>query len=424
MPLAPLWKTAKTTFENTTNKKKPSATWLGNIRKSAGIDGALKAIDAAKTAADLKKALTTLSTTSAAYITLLDATAKDPKAVPLADKPAYVTAINALKAALEHIKDEGGKLETVLEGAGKKDQVNATRLKEANDFVAGRQKTIAFAGKLVQQMRGFLAQITQSAAGAAKQFEEAKKAAAQSNTMLHQVAIGVIDKYIDQAEKIAETASKQYTENIKEGGELMKYRMEDKMDDLPESISKPLKQKSNDAWRQVNAAASEMNTVKGEIEHKLAETKAYRNQAEAVGNQLRDPAEYIGELKKVLAEIEEEMKTVTLKGGRIIKANEAVTDIAKQPPDVQANWYRNNLGQSDRYEPDITVAIKKLNSLGTQANVPRGAMEDKGVAAAVMATRKAAKEGIDYAQSALLASSQLRSKILLQSQRLAKATGV
>jgi hypothetical protein len=55
MPLSPLWKAAKTTFENTTKQKKPSEKWIGNIRKSTGIESALKDIDSAKTASDLKK---------------------------------------------------------------------------------------------------------------------------------------------------------------------------------------------------------------------------------------------------------------------------------------------------------------------------------------------------------------------------------
>ncbi len=42
--------------------KKPSATWVGNIRKSTGIEAALKEVDGAKTAKDLKAALAKLST--------------------------------------------------------------------------------------------------------------------------------------------------------------------------------------------------------------------------------------------------------------------------------------------------------------------------------------------------------------------------
>jgi hypothetical protein len=131
-----------------------------------------------------------LASATTTYIALLDNTAKDPKTVPVGDKSVYVAASNKLKAELEDTKEEGAKLETALEGAEKKDKVNPAILKECNDFIALRQNAAVEAGKMLVQMKGFLTQITQSAAGAAKQLEEAKKAAKESNLMGHQVAVG------------------------------------------------------------------------------------------------------------------------------------------------------------------------------------------------------------------------------------------
>jgi hypothetical protein len=199
----------------------------------------------------------------------------------------------------------------------------------------------------------------------------------------------------------------------------MQCRMDSSaFDSLPPSLKAPLKQKSNAAWKPVNAATSEMNTVLKQVEAKLVECKAYRSQAESVGNQLRDPKEYVAEMHKLEEEIEKETAVTMIKGDRLIKANEAVADIQKQPPDVQANWYRNNLGQWQRYEPEIKAAVQKLKSLCARALVPRGATEDKRVADALASVKKAAQEAVDRCETALVAGGQLQAKIQLQSQRL------
>jgi len=61
------WKKAKTAFETATQKKKPSASFLGVFNKGTGISAALESADNAKTAGDLQKAMATFQKTYVDY---------------------------------------------------------------------------------------------------------------------------------------------------------------------------------------------------------------------------------------------------------------------------------------------------------------------------------------------------------------------
>jgi hypothetical protein len=420
MPLSPTWKLAKTTFENTTKTKKPSDTWIGNVRKSTGIDQALKDIDGAKNAADLKKALTTLGTKATEYISLLDRTAKDPKAVPVGDKQVYLTALAKLKETLEDLKSEGEKLEEALEGAGKKDKVDPELLKAANEHIALRLKAAAEAPKMVTAMRVYLTEITQAALGAAKQLEAARKAAKESNTMLHQVAVGVIHKYIEQGEGIEANAIRDYKEQTSEKSLLMAARSDNGkvFDALPDSLKATLKQKRDAPFKAIGSATAELGSIMNEVKAKLVEIKTALSQAEAVGNQLKAPSVYISELTKLKGEVEKIAADASIKVDKIVKSKDAVAGMKTQAPDVQIKWYDLQIGQWERYQPDIKLAAEKLKSLGARLQLPKGALETKAVAELVDTIGKTVKEGMDFCQTGIIAGGQMVGAIQLQKQRL------
>ncbi len=249
-------------------------------------------------------------------------------------------------------------------------------MKEANDHIALRLKAASEVPKFTATFKRYLDEINVSAAGAAKQLEAAKQAAKESNTMLHQVAIGVIHKYIDQATPIFAKAQKEYRELTAEGSMLMAGRLDLKavFDALPASIQPAMKAKRDAPWKIVAAGTSAMGNAVSQIDHRLSEIRTMLAQAEAVGNQLKDPEVYVAELTKLKAEVEKLILDTHIKSDRVVKGNDLVVGIAKEPPDVQVNWYKNQLTQWERYQPDITLTIQKLKAFVGRTALPRGAM--------------------------------------------------
>lgn len=423
MPLATNWKTAKTTFEAATGKKKPSDKFLGVFRKGTSIEATLKDVDSAKTAADLRKALGKFTTVYTDYCVQLDKAAADPKTVPAPDKPAYVMAIKKLREDLKKIEADGAKIAETLGDAGKKDKVDPNALKEANEHLAMRVEAGKQAEQMVATYKGHLAKVNGHKASALKQLDAAKSAAKSSNTMLHQVAVGTIDRFLMEAEKVSGPARTVYLEKVTKGGSIMMDARQDCPDKitkgLPASVLATYTPKSKEAFRKLSGHTAELTTILNDIEATVQEIKAIHKQAEGAGNTLKDPKAYIAELTKLLETTKKDAKDASIKGDRIIKGNEAVAGIMKNTPEEQANWYRLQEDQWKRYEPDMKMATKTLTAYKAQASATHdGAREDARIDKLVKEIEEAAEDGLEYIQTVHLAGSQLVAKIKLQRGRL------
>jgi hypothetical protein len=110
MPFQEQWKAAKTKFAAATGKKKPSEKFMGFYRKSSGVEGALKKIDAAiakKLPNELATALEEYRKTHATYYATMH---KAAKAEPGDEN--YLSELTKLNLALNQIyreADEAGK---------------------------------------------------------------------------------------------------------------------------------------------------------------------------------------------------------------------------------------------------------------------------------------------------------------------------
>jgi hypothetical protein len=429
MALAASWKTAKTAFENATNKKKPSEKFLGVFRKGSGIETALKSVDDAKTADDLKKALLKFNTAYTAYIKELDKTAADPKTVPAADKAAYVAEIKKLKTALEKIEADGEGIAAALGTTKGKVAVDSNQLKEANtkvlkeaeEHLALRERAGKEAQGLVAKFKAELAKAETNLNNAKKQLEEAKKAGKSGNTMGHQVAVGVIHRYVEEITKIAGPVRSTYDAKVSGGqSEMMQARMDfGGRDKLPESMRQAYLTKSGAAFKILGGATAELTSLLGSIENKVHEVEAVLAQAEGAGSTMKSPKEYLGKLNKLLADVTKEAKDASIKGDRIIKGNEQVAEQQKKPKDEALRWYDLQEGQWKRYEPDMKVAAQRLKALKAQATaIPEVAREDGAIDKLVTQVEKVADDGLDYVDTVNLAGGQLMAKMNLQRNRL------
>lgn len=113
MPFQDQWKTAKTKFKEATGKKKPSEKFMGFYRKSAGLEGALKKIDAAvakKLPDDLATALEEYRKAHATYYATMLKAAKAE-----AGDENYQTELTKLNVALNQIYREAEEAGRALE---------------------------------------------------------------------------------------------------------------------------------------------------------------------------------------------------------------------------------------------------------------------------------------------------------------------
>jgi len=113
MPFQEQWKAAKTKFKDATGKKKPSEKFMGFYRKSAGLEGALKKIDAAvakKLPDDLATALEEYRKAHATYYATMLKAAKAE-----AGDENYQTELTKLNLALNQIYREADEAGRALE---------------------------------------------------------------------------------------------------------------------------------------------------------------------------------------------------------------------------------------------------------------------------------------------------------------------
>lgn len=419
MSVVARWKTAKTTFETTTGKKKPSDKFLGLVRKGSGIEAALKVVDGAKDVAALRKALDKFNAAYTDHLKQLDKAAADPKTVPAADKAAYVAAIKALKTSLETIEADAAKMGEALQGAGKKEKVDSKALKEAMDHLALREKGVKESAALAAGFKASLAKVKASLANAQKQLAAARAAGKSGDALGHGVAVGVIDRYIEEIEAVAKATDKTYRANVTDGSStFMKARLDPSTTGLPDSVLSGYLPKSKAAFAKMSQAVNEVNLLRQEIENAVDEVRALRAQAQGAGSQLKPSAAYVKDLTQLLAQIDKVNKDAHIKGDRIVKGNAQVPSIKAQAPDVQEKWYRLQEDQWNRYAPDMKLVKQRLTSLLAQAALPRGALEDAKVEKLVGEVKAAVKEGADYVDTVMLAGQQLLARIKLQRTQL------
>lgn len=414
MTLAADWKTAKTAFETATGKKKPSEKFLGIFRQGTGIESALKEVDGAKDAAALRKALAKFNTAYTDYVKLLEKNAADPKVVPAADKAAYVTAIGKLKGDLKKIEADGENIGKTLGDAGGKEKVDANALKEADEHLKLREKGAAEAAGYVKSFQASLGKADQLIKLAAKQLDAAKAAGKSGNTMMHQVAVGVIQKCIAELEPIANKVDSDYDKATADSGTLMKARMDPATDKLPESVKKGYLPKSKDAFKRMSAATAEMTSLRSEVMNKVEEARALLAEAEGAGSTMKDPSAYLAQLERLAGEIEKEGKSITIKGDRVIKGAEAIDKAKKTNPPKEAFEKLLTLqeGQWARYAPDMKASRGRVQSLEKQtAGVPPGAREDDKVGKLVDQIKAAAADVTTYLDRVEKAGADLLKKI-------------
>lgn len=413
MPFKDDWKKAKTAFETATGKKKPSATFLGVFRKGTGLESALKDMDGAKTAGDLRKAMASFEKAYGEYIAMLKKAAADPKSVPAADKPDYIKAIGVMEKALDAIHSDAAKVAETLGGADKKEKVDTGAIKEANDHLAMRIRVAKQAQDFAKKLQGEATDLKSKIDKCKEQAVKAANAAKKSDTMNHMVAVGVIDRYIEEASALAEARAKEVLAmTTSNDSEFMKARMDPTkvIDKLPQSQREEYRKKSNAAWSPVGNLAAEMNSRIAEMKLYVEQMKGARSVAEGMGNQMRDPKEYVAQLVKLAAESDKLLKEITIKGDRVVNGRDGLSEKIGQ---CTTNAEREKVcklqeDQWGRYGPEVKAAKDRFASYKTQGlNAVKAAGENPEVKKALQALANASNAGVKYCETVIAAGEDL-----------------
>jgi hypothetical protein len=125
MGLTEDWKKAKKRLEIVTSKRKPSEQFLGVFRNGHDVEASLEKADAAKAAAELRRALGEFQTATAAYTETLRTAAADADCVPPEDKPTYLANIESFEKTLTKLMASGEKKAVSLDGTDKVAKVEA-----------------------------------------------------------------------------------------------------------------------------------------------------------------------------------------------------------------------------------------------------------------------------------------------------------
>lgn len=423
MPFAPAWKAAKTEFETATHKKKPSEKFLGVFRKGTGIESAVKALDSAKKGAEIRKALDSFKSAYTGYLTLLDTAAKDPKSVKPEEKNAYISATAKLKSALQKIEADAARVAEEAATVGDKEgttadaQLQKSLIAEAEARIALREQVYKDAIALNGKLKATLQDLNNRVALAEKQKESAKQAGGSGNTMMHQVAVGVIDKHIDEAEDIVEKSAGLVRDFTKEGSPMMKARadLKETFDKITGPKGPELKAKRDKVWSPVTAAAAEQNTIIQSMRGALEKIKLARAKAEASGSQMKSPQEYLAGIGKTKAEIESAYKNIKIKIDRVVKSYESfdskVTAFKGDKAGIQQHC-RVEDDQATRYSAETVVVRDRIDTLKkTARKLPSGAFEDGSVKTAVADVEKIADDYVKQLNSDLKSAAELQKKI-------------
>lgn len=424
MPFVDAWKTAKKNFETMTHKKKPTEKFLGVFRKGTGVEESLKNLDKAKTGAEITKALAAFKAAATTYTGLLEKAAADPASVKADEKSTYISAVNNLKNALKKIETDAAKVAEGMSDVGGKDKTTAndqlqkTLIKEAQEHIALREQVAKDAASLLESLKKNLAAMNGRVASCEKQVAAAKEAAKSGDLMNHQVAIGVIDRFIDEGEKALAADTQRVKDFTKDGSPMMKARS-DAGATIYDRIEGPkgaeLKQKRDKAWGPVTKISAEQNTVLSQIEAALQKMHAARATAEASGSTVRPASAYIAEIGKVKAEMKKAFDSIRIKSDRVVKGlAEFDTKITSYKGDVAgiAKHCRLQEEQWERYGPETRIVRDRIESMKTQGtSVPRGALEDSGVDKAVKDLVAFADDCIKNLNADLKAGTDLEGKI-------------
>lgn len=416
MPFKDDWKKAKTAFETATGKKKPSTTFLGVFRKGTGLEAALKDMDDAKNAGDLRKALAKFVKAYGDYVGLLKKAAADPKSVPTTDKAEYVKAIGVMEKALDAIATDAGKVADTLGDSGKKEKVDTAAIKEANDHLEMRKRVAQQAADFVKRLQGEVNDLKGKIAKCKEHAVKAANAAKKSDTMNHMVSVGVIDKYIEESQKsVDKTAKEVLSMTTDSGSEFMKARMDPKgvIDKLPESQRAEYSKKSNAAWSPVSSATAQMNTLVAELKSGVEEMKAARSLAEGMGNQMRDPKEYVAQLLGLKSECDKLLKDISIKGERVIKGRDDLDNKISQCTNdpEKAKVCKLQEDQWGRYGGEIKTAKDRFGSFMTQGlNSVKSAMENPEVKKCLQDLKSVTDSGKKYCDEVANAGADLLKK--------------
>ncbi len=416
MPFKDDWKKAKTAFETSTNKKKPSPTFLGVFRKGTGLEGSLKEMDEAKTAGDLRKAMGKFEKAYGDYLGLLKKAAADPKSVPAGDKAEYVKAIGVMEKALDAIHADAAKVAETLGGADKKEKVDTAAIKEANDHLAMRLRCAKQAQDMVKRLTGEVADLKAKLGKCKEHAVKAANAAKRGDTMTHMVEVGVIDRYIEEAGQIVTSSAKEVLDmTTSSGSEFMKARIDPTkvIEKLPESQRAEYTKKSNAAWSPVSGATAQMNTQVAELKTVLEQIKGARSVAEGMGNQMRDSKEYVAQITALKNESAKLLKDVGIKGDRVVKGRDGLAEKIGQctTDDEKANVCRLQEDQWNRYGAEIKTARDRFAAFKTQGlNAAKAVAENPDVKKAMMELNASVADGIKYCDGVISAGNDLLSK--------------
>lgn len=416
------WKLAKTTFETTTGKKKPSKTFLGFMSKGSSISSTLKTLDEAKTAGDAKKALAEFNKAYTSYIKVLDGATADPKSVPVADKPDYIKAVKALKASLEKIEKEGEDLSAALANAGKNDKINvedkrgevkqekdqkifAEALKGYQDTVNVREKVAKELPGVVNALKADVVKLTTMHATALKHKTTAVTMGKAGKVMESMTAIDLVKRYADEAETLMESIEKRYKAAIE--GDTLKARSDNTKDrdNLPPGVAKPLETRSKSAFAIIGKMSGELNTALSAARGKVGEIQTLVIEAESAGPVTKSPKEFATRINNVTTEIKKLEKDFSIKGGRVLGSLKVVqeADANKTATKEQKlKVYQLREDQWARYGPEARTVLDRLKSLQVQAKtVPRGVDEAPEVAKALKEAADAASTAIAYVNNVI-----------------------
>jgi hypothetical protein len=410
MALLEQWKAAKEDFKKKTDVKKPAKKFLG-VRQSTGIEDACKDVDKAKTVGDMEKAIATLQQKSEAYVRELIKVCSDPESVPTKDKPAYLGAVEGLKKALLTIRSEADLLleEIKSGGGGKKDKIDSKAVQDkvynkAKDDADAKLKVLEQAEKdaknLVQKINDNGKKLEQVRSAVAKQVQAARTAASKSDTLNHQVAVGVIDRFITEAEKVATSTRELYDSvAVDERGALMVGRKATNITGLPPAENKKYRDQAMTVFKRVSKIAVDAGTAMGNVNTAVEELRAAKALAEASGSLMKDPKVVLKELTELNDEVVKYSKDLDTKISPMRKSLTRTAEILNATQEAMERHVNPLRDKIANYRPLFTAAKSRFGFFETRAKANAAANSENdaiaGAAKLVVSNCTQGKKAID-----------------------------
>lgn len=393
------WQTAKTSFENATNKKKPSEGFKQKVM-GTGVAAAFRELDAKKTPKDIVQQVAKVKVACDTYIQTLTKAANDPKEVIVVDKPVYIKAINGLKEVLERLQSQALEVKEVLDPKDK--TAGATpeqilQLKNYTEHVDLRESMVTEVENWLKEGKLTIEKMTKLANASKLDLENLTKAEQEGNLGPITGLLKNIRGNATEAANLKRDFEQKHTTRTSSSSDLMKARGDGpKVDSLSDQVVSPLRQRSKTAFGKFNPPSTEYAlSLPKQVEESMVKIQRYADAADKVVGKVKPAEEYLvkfGQMETVLQKMIQDLETPLTKyrnqvndfSGYVLKKAEFIVTQKKEAHEAQMNEVVKVMGHMVKANESVIAGandrLKVLKQLEKQVNtIPDDAKKDKRI---------------------------------------------